>query len=758
MTTMTLLSSANAQKFWELDSAFEVKERHTSSPVRTMETFRFQKEVLSVNGETDTGERPSNAHLISFEEHQASLPRLPIPPLRDTCELYLKSIQAIASSEEYFYASKAVEEFLRPGGTGELLHSLLVKWDQSCDQPSWLEEFWDDSYLCTRDPIPVNVNYFFQLQPHPQQKGGIERVSQVGRAASLLHAATEYYLSILNGTVEKEFERDSPVCMSQYRYVFSTARVPGLHRDRKVCYSTRALTSDEKKSKFAEFVATDPKHCIIIIRNRYFKIQVLHDDGTQYSVNEIALALKHIENIVTSRKEPGAPIGLFTTLDRTDWFHARERLKALGNGEVLQAIQSAIICLCLDAVEVTSPDEAARLFLHGPGTNRWFDRHNIIVTRDGSAGINWEHSVADGGTTLHVADFMYRRDCERYITDKDLEELMQNKKMTSLTLKMISELNWSIDNGLDKLMNAAFADFKVLIQSNETHVLHFQPFGGIAIKKNGMSPDAFVQVALQLTFYRLFGRNCATYEAASTRTFSHGRTECVRSATRAVWDFCHAAADPVFSKRVGSYVPNQRDLLRTALDAHTNYMKLAKKGLGVDRHLYGLRVMGRMHGIPLPDIFTNTCFQRSATWLMSTSHCGSSALDAFGFGPVVGSGFGIGYMIKGNSMDFVITSKYTHPFTSSSVFASMLHSSLMHLESIVQSEKIGERANGHTLVFSHPFGLNDFEYTQQDGFLYQRYAKESLRELAHTMEESGSNESSADVTSGCSSEGVSNIL
>ncbi|KAH9586556.1 Choline/carnitine acyltransferase domain [Trypanosoma melophagium] len=755
---MTLLSSANAQKFWELDSAFEVRESHTRSPVKTMETFRFQKEILSVNGQTDTGERPSKAHMTSYEEHQASLPRLPIPPLQHTCDLYLKSIQAIASSEEYFYASKAVEEFLLPGGTGELLHSLLLKWDETCDQPSWLEEFWDDSYLCTRDPIPVNVNYFFQLQSHPQQQVGKKVVSQVGRAASLLHAATEYYLSILHGTVAKEFERDAPVCMSQYRYVFSTARVPGLHRDRKVCYSTRALTTDEKKSKFAEFIASDPKHCIVIIRNRYFQVQVIHENGTQYSVNEIALALKHIENSATSRKEPGAPVGLFTTLDRTDRFHARERLKALGNSEILQAIQSAIICLCLDGVEVTSPDEAARLFLHGPGTNRWFDRHNIIVTRDGSAGINWEHSVADGGTTLHVADFMYRRDCERFITDEEVEELMQDKKMVSLSVKMISELNWFLDNGLDKLMNAAFADFKILIQSNETHVLHFQQFGGIAIKHDGMSPDAFVQVALQLTYYRLFGRNCATYEAASTRTFSHGRTECVRSATRAVWDFCRAASDPIFSKRVGSYVPTQRDLLRTALESHTNYMKLAKKGLGVDRHLYGLRVMARMHGIPLPDIFTNTCFQRSATWLMSTSHCGSSALDTFGFGPVVGSGFGIGYMIKGKSIDFVITAKYTHPFTSAAVFASMLQSSLMHMESIARSEKVGDRANGHTLLFSHPCGLNDFEFTQQEGFLYKRHAKESLRELAHTMEEDINKKSSIDTTSGCSSEGSSSSI
>ncbi|ESL08999.1 carnitine O-acetyltransferase [Trypanosoma rangeli SC58] len=474
-------NSANANRFWELDSAYEVRARRFRSPVKTHESSSFLNEVLSANGATDTCKQPRKAQASSYEEHQSSLPRLPIPSLQHTCSLYLKSIQAIATSEEYVHASKLTEEFLKPGGTGELLHSLLVKWDNTCNQPSWLEEFWDDSYLCTRDPIPVNVNYFFQLQPHPKQLNTSCRVSQVGRAASLLHAATQYYLSILDGTMAKEFERDAPVCMSQYRFAFCTSRVPGLRRDRKICYSTGPLTSDEQKSKFAEYVAADPTHCVVIIRNRFFKVEVLKD-GAQCSVEELVLALKHIVDCATTCKDPGAPVGLFTTLDRTDWFHTRERLKVLGNSEVLQAIQSAIFCLCLDGVEVTSPDEAARIFFHGPGTNRWFDRHNIIVTRDGSAGINWEHSVGDGGTALHIADFMFRRDCERFFSDRDVESLQEQTGKVHLPVGMVSELQWRLDNGLDKLMKAAFTDFKVLIESSETHVMHFQTFGGARIK------------------------------------------------------------------------------------------------------------------------------------------------------------------------------------------------------------------------------------------------------------------------------------
>ena len=42
------------------------------------------------------------------------------------------------------------------------------------------------------------------------------------------------------------------------------------------------------------------------------------------------------------------------------------------------------------------------------GTNRWFDKHQLIITENGKAGINFEHSVGDGATTLRLADEMYK--------------------------------------------------------------------------------------------------------------------------------------------------------------------------------------------------------------------------------------------------------------------------------------------------------------------------------------------------------------
>lgn len=51
------------------------------------------------------------------------------------------------------------------------------------------------------------------------------------------------------------------------------------------------------------------------------------------------------------------------------------------------------------------------------------------------------------------------------------------------------------------------------------------------MKKFGVSPDAYIQMALQLAYYRDANRFCLTYEATMTRLYREGRTETVRPLT-----------------------------------------------------------------------------------------------------------------------------------------------------------------------------------------------------------------------------------
>ncbi|KAH9599373.1 Choline/carnitine acyltransferase domain [Trypanosoma melophagium] len=714
----------NARPFSLLDAPPEYYVAVRSPLIQTPQEHqlrRHSKECFSVYGYTDPSDmldRQPSADDVPLAEHQRRLPRLPIPPLQETCEEFLKSVEAIASPVEYVVVSKLVDEFKASGGVGEKLDALLHEWDERCGQPSWLEDFWDDAYLCPRDPIPINVNYFFGFSAHPNRKA----MTQVGRAASLLWGAASYFVDTRDGNLLCEYERDKPVCMCQNRFLCCTSRIPGRYRDRNVCYlDSPSLTDDELHSKSVEYVSlpTPPKHCVVIQRNRFFSVDVLDNKGVPIDAATLVVALQLIGEQVNSTEDAGPPVGLFTTMERTGWFEAREHLKELGNYQILRTIQSAIICLALDSVEVVTSDEAARIFLHGSGTNRWFDRHNIIVTRDGWAGVNWEHSVVDGTSTLRLADRMYQADCNNAFTREYVEELMLDESRREIARDLITELEWKLDPELNFAMSEAFAKYKTMIEVNETAVLRFRDFGGSFMKDLKVSPDAFVQLAFQLTYYRMFGHTCATYEAASTRTFLHGRTECVRSATRAALDFCIAASEPVFAKRAGSRLPTQLTLMHEAIQDHVENMKRAKNAHGIDRHLLGLRLQAVKHGIPIPELFEAPIFKRSAHWNMSTSHCGSSSLSLFGFGPVVGDGFGIGYMIKNDHVDICVTSKYSQPYASSQVFTTLLRSSLLHMIGIIYGKSADKRTEVRTLLFSHPTGFNDFNYDSEEGFIYK---------------------------------------
>lgn len=47
----------------------------------------------------------------------------------------------------------------------------------------------------------------------------------------------------------------------------------------------------------------------------------------------------------------------------------------------------------------------------------------------------------------------------------------------------------------------------------------FDAYGSDFIKTAGHSPDAFVQIAIHLATFRLFGEQAVTYEATQVRTF-----------------------------------------------------------------------------------------------------------------------------------------------------------------------------------------------------------------------------------------------
>lgn len=192
-------------------------------------------------------------------------------------------------------------------------------------------------------------------------------------------------------------------------------------------------------------------------------------------------------------------------------------------------------------------------------------------------------------------------------------------------------------------------------------------YGKGFMKKCSMSPDAYIQIALQLAYYRDAGRFSLTYEASMTRLFREGRTETVRPCTIESANWVKAMEDRSTS------VEERYRLLMLAARQHQLGYQDAMVGKGIDRHLFCLYVVSKYLEVDSP--FLKEVL--SEPWKLSTSqtpHGQTSKIDlkkhpncisaGGGFGPVADDGYGVSYIIAGEDLVFFhISSKTSSPET-----------------------------------------------------------------------------------------------
>lgn len=134
----------------------------------------------------------------------------------------------------------------------------------------------------------------------------------------------------------------------------------------------------------------------------------------------------------------------------------------------------------------------------------------------------------------------------------------------------------------------------------DLHIHPFDDFGKGLMKKCKVSPDAFVQMALQLAYKRDAGKFSLTYEASMTRLFREGRTETVRPCTIEAATWARAMDAPNKTKE------EKLLLLGEACDRHQIQYRDAMTGKGVDRHLFCLYVVSKYLEIDSPFLKVRT--------------------------------------------------------------------------------------------------------------------------------------------------------
>ncbi|SPO02621.1 probable carnitine O-acetyltransferase precursor [Cephalotrichum gorgonifer] len=568
------------------------------------------------NTSTAYVEDKSKGPMLRFQE---SLPRLPVPTLEETTARYLASLRPLLTPSELEASKAAVEEFIKPGGAGRKLQEKLLARREDPKQKNWLYEWWNDAaYLTYRDPVVPYVSYFYS---HRDDR---KRRDPAKRAAAITTAALSFKAQVDQGTLEPEYMKKLPICMDSYKWMFNASRVAARPADYPVKYS-----------------AEENKHILVIRKNQFFK--VLHEvDGKQLNTSELEQQFKRIYDLAST---PVTPVGALTSENRDVWTDARQTLLTASpaNAAAIEAIESASFVVCLDDAAPVTLEERAHQYWHGDGANRWNDKPlQFIINDNGTAGFLGEHSMMDGTPTHRLNDYVNDLIFNNKIDFSDPSVRSNLPEPQAIKFHVTKEVQSEIDR--------AVKDFRDVIGQHKLSVQAYQAYGKGLIKKFRCSPDAYVQMVIQLAYHKMYGKNRPTYESAATRRFQLGRTETCRTVSEASVAWCNAMADPATDDQT------KVKLFRDAINSHLEYISAASDGKGVDRHLFGLKKLLEP-GEDVPAIYKDPAYTYSSTWYLSTSQLSSEFFNGYGWSQVTDGGFGIAYMINENSLNFNIVSK-----------------------------------------------------------------------------------------------------
>lgn len=553
--------------------------------------------------------------MLRFED---SLPRLPVPTLEETAKRYLKSVHPLLSQSEYAATTKAVDEFIAPGGAGETLQKRLVARREDPNIRNWIAEWWNDAaYMAYRDPVVPYVSYFYS---HRDDK---KRRNPVKRAAAISTAVLEFKKLVDNSALEPEYMKKLPMAMSSYEYMFNCCRVPQKPADTTVKHPFKSNQN------------------ILVIRKNQFWLVPHELNGTQLTNAELELQFQRIYD--AAEKAPA--VGALTSQNRDVWAEVYPKLRnaSTTNAASIDAIEAASFVVCLDDASPVTLEDRAHAYWHGDGQNRWFDKPlQFIINENGTSGFTGEHSMMDGTPTHRLNDFANQ---QIFTNALPFEGTSVRSSLPSPT-----PLRFTLTPDLQQDIVDAQKHFAGQIAAHELRVQAYQSYGKGLIKKFKCSPDAYVQLVIQLAYHKFYGVNRPTYESASTRRFQQGRTETCRSVSDESVAFCNAMADPE------APVEKTRELFREALNAHVKYISDASDGRGVDRHLFGLKKCLK-EGEDLPSLYKDDAYGYSSTWYISSSQLSSEYFNGYGWSQVVDGGWGLAYMINENSIQFNVCSK-----------------------------------------------------------------------------------------------------
>ncbi|MDB1123496.1 choline/carnitine O-acyltransferase [Vibrio algarum] len=565
--------------------------------------------------------------MVSTFSGQNKLPTMSVPDLNDTCSKLLEWVEPLITERELLKTKHVVDHFLVSGGGGETLQNELVEWSKCGAISNWSAPAWKDLYLESRAPLPINSNVFYYLKSKLDEKV----CTQTNIAAALVVSVYGFMSLVDEEVLEIDMQKKQPLCMNQYNNIFSSIRIP-------------RTGTDEFK------VSSSRQHIVVLHRNHIYKIDVLDAKGAIRTASEIEFDLECILAV----SESGQNLGLLTSIQRDEWAHCRAKLLDISasNKEAMTCIEQAVFALCLDESKPEDITEISTQLLHGSGNDRFFDKSlQFVVFANGKTGINFEHTGVDGSVMLRLIAHIYNS-----IDKVIFNESSRSTKAISRTVADTKELIFELNSRVEKTIRDAAELFIQHTANTQTRVLSFTQFGKNQIKEFGVSPDAFVQLALQLAEYKLYGKCYSAYEAVMTRTFLDGRIDVLYTVTPDSMAFIESINSPDYS------VSDKQEFLRNAVKKHIERANECRTGQGVYTHLLALKYRYKLAGTSiglnaLPELFTSKGYEALTHSVVCTSTTSEYGVELAGYGPIVDDGYGIRYFTRNDAICFNMTSR-----------------------------------------------------------------------------------------------------
>lgn len=470
----------------------------------------------------------------------------------------------------------------------------------------------------------------------------------------------------------------------------------------------------------------ESRHILIISRGQYYTCDVLDEENDLlYNSNEFASFFNYIINDSekTYNFRYSTALGSLTSHSFKNWKYARKRLQKR-YPEELHLIDSALFVLVLDESDESdlqnndpeiinsivhdydykpinkdanqeSSINCKRLFYGtsiidakghqiGSCVSRWYDKLQLVITKDSKAAVIWDSFTCDGSAVLRFTSETYTESILRLAKDVNAGDpqfslwpsvkqssipndlIRKDKRLGTLDESQIKNIVYKIDWSFSNILNTHvhLSETKLADLISKHDIIHASvPFGRRSALRLGIQPDSMIQVALQIAHYSLYGKMVFSLEPISTRRFRNSRSSFINVQNQDLLELCQ-----LFISNSIDGKGKLEKFIKTC-EIHSQSIKKAKDGSSYEKHFNALRYLYKFHdhyGISLDsedqkiaeNLFDNSIIAPFSQPELIAANCGNSATTTFGITPVVPQGFGIGYIIKDDQCDLTVTSQF----------------------------------------------------------------------------------------------------